>query len=558
MRFSSRSRVSIVLSLVTILAIASGFVVAGIFRGAPASAHAAGNPYSASLGSVNAITRADLSNLPSSKGVPSSSNSDPSQIRVNRPTHAAGAGNPNSEPKAPGSPLGSGHSLFENFNGLSGVDSFNVNGSTVEPPDQGLCVNADFVLEEVNSVFALYHRNGTLASGLITMNSFFGESPAEFTSDPRCYFDPATQAWFSTILTIDPNNKHSHFDIEVSTNDNPLKQAVVYQFDTTDNNDPGCPCFGDQPLFGLDQFNFYVSTNEFSILGPQFNGAQIYAIDKSALVHMTTVKFVHFGNLNIGGTIAASVQPAINNGNVDAEYFLNSLDPNGTFDNRIGVWAMTGRDRVAKGGMPNLSSVVITSETYGFPPSAESPHNELLNTDDDRMQQVQFINGQLWSSLTTAITIPGDQQVRSAAAWFEIQPHLKGNVIGGAQVTNQGYVDMLGTYLMYPAIQASPDGTAVMTMSLSASSVFPSAVYTVKAAGNGGFGAVQVAAAGVDRVREFACLPKFGGLCRWGDYSAAVIDPSNNGKTIWMATEYIPGPGFTHTNWGTRVMEIQA
>ena len=47
----------------------------------------------------------------------------------------------------------------------------------------------------------------------------------------------------------------------------------------------------------------------------------------AGLVKMTGVKFVHFGNLNIGGTIAASVQPAINNGNSNAEYFLNSLTP---------------------------------------------------------------------------------------------------------------------------------------------------------------------------------------------------------------------------------------
>ncbi len=553
MRFSSRSKMSMILSFVTILAIASGFVVMGFFRGSPPSAHAAGNPYSVIQGAINAITRADVSNL---KGSTASSHSDFSSIKVNRPTRSVGKSH--GAPEAPASPSGNGHGLVKNFNGLSGVDSFNVNGTTVEPPDQGLCVNADYVLEEVNSVFVLYHRNGTRASGLISMNSFFGEASTEFTSDPRCYFDPSTQAWFSTILTIDPNNKHSHFDIEVSTNDNPLKSAVVYQIDTTDNRDPGCPCFGDQPLFGLDQFNFYVSTNEFSILGPQFNGAQIYALDKSALVHNTKVNFVHFGNLNIGGAIAASVQPAISNGSANAEYFLNSLDPNGTFDNRIGVWAITGRDKVGKGGVPNLSSVVITSETYGLPPSAQSPHNELLNTDDDRMQQVQFINGQLWSSLTTAITIPGDTQIRSAAAWFEIQPQLKGNVIGGANITNQGYVDMLGTYLMYPAIQASPDGTVAMTMSLSAAQVFPSAVYTVMPTGKAEFGAVQVAACGVDRVREFACLPKNGGLCRWGDYSAAVIDPSNNGKTIWMATEYIPGPGYTHTNWGTRVMEIEA
>src|SRR6185312_2228176 len=233
MRLFSRLRLSIILSLVTMIAIAAGWVVMGFIHGSSTPAHAAGlgSSYSASKGSVSAIIRPDISNLSSSKG--SSANSDNASIRVNRPTHGNG-GASGSAPQAPGVALSSGHTLLQNFNGLSGVDSFNVNGSTVEPPDQGLCVNGDYVLEEVNSVFALYHRNGTLASGLISMNSFFGESPAEFTSDPRCYFDPATQAWFSTILTIDPNNKHSHFDLEVSTNDNPLKQAVVYQVDTTD------------------------------------------------------------------------------------------------------------------------------------------------------------------------------------------------------------------------------------------------------------------------------------------------------------------------------------
>ena len=77
-----------------------------------------------------------------------------------------------------------------------------------------------------------------------------------------------------------------------------------------------------------------------------------------------------------------------------------------------------------------LANTVITSEAYGFPPPCGNPcgFNSGLNsltsgfiqTDDDRMLQVQFINGQLWSSLTTALTIAGETGVRSGAAWFEI------------------------------------------------------------------------------------------------------------------------------------------
>ena len=51
----------------------------------------------------------------------------------------------------------------------------------------------------------------------------------------------------------------------------------------------GCPCFGDQPLVGADQYGFYITTNAFPLepFGAVFNGAQIYAFDKAALTSGT-------------------------------------------------------------------------------------------------------------------------------------------------------------------------------------------------------------------------------------------------------------------------------
>ncbi len=338
--------------------------------------------------------------------------------------------------------------------------------------------------------------------------------------------------------------------------------VTIFHLDTTDLTDPGCPCFGDQPLFGIDQQNVYISNNEFSILGPEFNGAQIYAISKSQLVHgNSSPNFVHFGNLGIGGTIAASVEPAITvDKNAPAEYFLNSLDPFGTFDNRVGVWALTNGKVVSTGGIPNLSNTVITSEAYGFPPPAEtpvgfnsgSPTSGFIQTDDDRMLQVQFINGQLWSSLNTALTIAGETGVRSGAAWFEIKPSLKGNIIGKSTVTNQGYVaPTSGNYLLYPAVAASSDGSAAMVFTLTGLNTYPSAAYAVLKAGGKAFGSIHIAASGVTADTGFTAV---GGPGRWGDYSAAVIDP--NGSGTWLATEYIPGAGNANANWGTRVFEV--
>ena len=297
--------------------------------------------------------------------------------------------------------------------------------------------------------------------------------------------------------------------------------------------------------------NIYISTNEFSILGPQFNGAQIYAISKLDLLALSSVHFVHFDNLSIGCTIAASVQPAITNGGSAAEYFLNSLDPNGTFDNRLGVWAMTHQEAVTLGGIPTLSSVVITSETYGLPPNAiQKGASSLLNTDDDRMQQVQLINGNLWGALDTALTPANDTTQRSAVAWFKVRPHLANGVIAGADLTSQGYVASAGNYLLYPAIQVNHLGVASIVMTLSGPTFFPSAAYTVLQLGHTSFGPIHIAADGTGPYDPTAT--------RWGDYSAAVIDPDL--ETFWMATEYIP-PVASQTpdrlmNWGTRVFEL--
>ena len=95
------------------------------------------------------------------------------------------------------------------------------------------------------------------------------------------------------------------------------------------------------------------------------------------------------------------------------------------------------------------------------------------------MQQVQYLNGNLWGELDTAVTIPNDNAERAGAAWFEVNPHLNGEVIGGAAIEKQGYVTLKGNYLIYPAIQASPTGTAAMIMTLSGQSFYPSVVYTV-------------------------------------------------------------------------------
>jgi hypothetical protein len=451
---------------------------------------------------------------------------------------------------APSTAIGT---LLRNFNGVSSRDSEVTNFNLrFEPPDQGLCEGNGFVLEQVNSAYSIYTTGGKRLRGPFNINDQFNEGAAEFTSDPRCYYDASTNTWFATILFLNESFTRGRIDIAVSTSGNPTGLWHQYRIDTSDLGGNGCPCFGDQPRMGIDQNNIYVSTDEFSIQGPQFSGGQLYAIAKRDLVNgRPTAHFVHFANLRSGGALALGIEPALSKGTPAAEYFMNTLDPNRTFDNRIGVWALTHGNLVATGGMPTLTTKVISSEPYGLPPGAEQKGTgSLLDSGDDRMQQTQFINGQIWGELTTGVTIPHDPSQRAGAAWLAVRPTLSNGRLAGAAVTRQGYVVKSGNYVIYPALQVDPAGRAAMVFTLSGPGRFPSAAYATLPAGGSAFGPITVAAAGTG--------PYDPNATRWGDYSFAVLD--QHADAVWLATEYVPPkPSQTSNrtrNWGTRVLEV--
>ncbi len=562
MRIPLRSKMSSALSFLA-FATVLGLMLFGLFPGGSAYAASTPSPH-ATAGMLSRIGTVDpLHPVPTQGAVPQASGSKDARFGHDDGTLASPTGK---LPQVAATPL-DGHDagqLLKNFNGVSSLDSAVTNfGAEFEPPDQGLCVGNGFVVEPVNSAFTVYRTTGKVVAGPFNVNVIFDEGLTEFTSDPRCYFDPATHTWFAIILFINDAGTAARTDIAVNTSGDPTTPWTVFHLDATDDgtngtpSHPGCPCLGDQPLLGIDNANLYISTNEFSILGPEFNGAQIYAISKADLISgANKVHFVHFDNLSIGGDLATSVQPAINTHAYDgaaAEYFLNSLDPNGTTDNRLGVWALTNQGAVAHGKIPTLSSVVITSETYGVPPGAiQKGASSLLDAGDDRMQQVQFINGELWGALDTVVQLPHDPTPRAALAWFEVHPHLNGQKLGGAEVRDQGYVAATGNYLLYPAIAASPEGTVAIVFTLSGPNRFASAAYTVLTNPHHSFGPIKVAAVGAG--------PYSPSSTRWGDYSWATLDPS--GRSFWLATEYIP-PLASQTpdglqNWGTRVLEVSA
>jgi hypothetical protein len=497
-------------------------------------------------------------------------------------------------PTPAGSPLSLGSSNL-GFDALNDVDQGFASGFIFEPPDQGLTVGSGLVLEAVNDAFAFFDASsgadlfgqtdvgGVLVNNAVDLAFFSSLLGLDVRpTDPRCYYEASTGHWFISFLGLGATR--NYLVIAVSFANDPI-DYYLYALDITDDgtdgtpSHTGCPCFGDQPLIGADQYGFYVSTNEFYNTLDGFNGAQVYAFDKAAMEAGSSPNVIQFSLGALEEGIAYSVVPAnvppggsFDTNNGGTEYFLSSMDFFGTLDNRIAAWAMTGSSNLPTN--PNLLAmheVTLGSEIYGTPPDNQQPagplplvnyllanygikeKEELLASNDDRMQQVVFANGSLWSSLETVVKT-GNGPTRTGAAYFVVTPNFPDAGSFTPSISKQGYISVLNQSMLFPAVGVNASGQGVVSFSVVGPNIYPSAGWAKLDAS--GAGSPKIAA--VDALPDdgFSGYSAFGGnrVGRWGDYSGAVSDEAGN---IWVATEYIPNRArFTYANWGTFISSV--
>jgi hypothetical protein len=474
------------------------------------------------------------------------------------------------------------------------------NQFSLEPPDQGLCVGGQSpndpsygpeVVESVNDAITFYDSKSNKLAQTLTLSEFYGIPPTinrttgefgPFVTDPKCYFDVDTQRWFHSVavISLDPVTGDfvapSYVYFAVSTSAEALGPYNIYRIETTDASGPGCPCFGDQPLIGADKYGFYISTAEYNFAGSNFNGPQIYALDKQSLEAGTLGPVVHISGIThvADGRTTGTVQPATSPGRRfetaanGTEYFLSSYDclptdgcpvAPGSF-HKITVWALTNTQTLATSS-PNLSLSLkdLNSERLATPiPQTQKPGPRPLgnlvgaptpevNANDARMNQVVYADGLLWSGVNTAVKHPA----RDGIGYFIVRPWVTDGHVHGT-IHKQGYVSAAHANLSFPSVGVSPNGRGVIAMSLMGPRNFPSAAQ-IHISKSGVWGPVQITRQGFRPEDGFTCYDALSGipnsLCRWGDYSASVGTP---GGTIYSATEFIGDNARTfNANWST-------
>lgn len=408
-------------------------------------------------------------------------------------------------------------------------------------------------------------------------------------TDPSCIFDQAIGRFVHLVLTLDHVGTTAsltgtnHLDIAVSDTGDPTGTWTIFKLPVQNDGTGGTPnhhcffihngvrvfdqCLGDYPHIGADANAIYLTTNEFTFFGSGFFGAQVYAIGNNVLTGGSGSAAL-FNTLGTGPDGKGfTVWPAQTPGaefdldNGGTEFFLSSdaaLSNHGT-SSTILLWTMTNTASLnTQSAAPGLSIRTVAVSQYAVPPRAKQKAGELplseciadtvifpncntlvagiashdntsfgnLNSNDSRMQQVSYANGQVWGALDTTVNVSGN--TRAGIAYFIINPN-------SAKISLQGQAGFSDTDLTYPAVGVLGNGRGVLAFTLTGDNDYPSAAFA-SLDSLVGMGDVHVVAAGPGPWDGFTSYVIFGsGRPRWGDYGATAVD----GSSIWVASEYI-------------------
>jgi hypothetical protein len=375
-------------------------------------------------------------------------------------------------------------------------------------------------------------------------------------------------------------------DIAVSDTSDPTGTWTIYILPVQNDGTQGTPdhqcdgpCFGDYPHIGFDANAIFLTTNEFSLFGSGFFGAQVYAFGHNIFTGGVGGG-VLFNTLGLGPdgggfTVWPAQGTQFNGAQGGTENFLSSraVFSNDGTSTSILMWSVTNTKSLNTASpSPLLSLAQIDVDQYAVPPNifgfsvATQPagnhplsdcigdttlhptcntaiagigtHDNsnfwavvggpafALAANDSRMQQVWYANGKLWGTLDTAVNVGGED--RAGIAYYVINPN-------SGKISMQGQAGVAGTDLTYPAVAVTQSGRGVIAFTLTGDSNYPSAAFA-GVDDKVGMGNIQIAAPGAGPWDGFTGIVAYGSPQgpRWGDYGAAVVD----GQTIWIASEY--------------------
>lgn len=215
--------------------------------------------------------------------------------------------------------------------------------TTLAPPDNHAAVGGEWIVEAVNSNWAIYDKCGNRQFSQAYSATL--SDTTNFLFDPKVIFDPWSKRWFMLILRQDGTAQTSGITVMVSDDSNPHGTWWSYTFNGVLSTGAARD-WADYYDLGYGQQAIYISGNHFRWTGGAFTGGAGWILNKSQMLNHETVNWTRYfplsdmdGNLmfapraarmmSVFGTTDGIFASTIHSGGNNNLYYTKISDPLG-------------------------------------------------------------------------------------------------------------------------------------------------------------------------------------------------------------------------------------
>jgi uncharacterized protein (TIGR03437 family) len=420
---------------------------------------------------------------------------------------------------------------------LSGFAGLDDDLSTI-PPDTMGAVGPQHVMVTLNSEILVQTRDGRPLKRLVLEDFLRPAGAVDAAFDPRLYFDPTLNRWI-LCAAADGLTARSALFVGVSRSSDPTGDWNLFRIPSEGSNQ-----WIDYPILGIAGPWVIVTTNQFQLTTNRYVRSNLLVFSKDDLVNgrgayrlFTDAIFSALPVNDPRGELGRAVLATAFEGNQSGAGVLTLSEIRGepgAEEYRSAVqsiridqpWAIRG---VGGDFAPQLNSLAK------------------IDAGDDRMQSCMVRNRSIWCAQT--VFLPVNAPNRSAIQWFRIVATQT-----GYSIAERGRLDdpTARAFYAYPSIAVNRNNDVLIGYSRFSANQFASANFAFRA-GNDASGEFQ--ADTVFKPGE-AVFRRGVNSNRWGDYSAAVVDPVDD-LTLWTLQEFAASPARNGANrygtWWARI-----
>jgi hypothetical protein len=449
-----------------------------------------------------------------------------------RPAFVARPSVPASRPAAP--------SPFVSASFLAQTDAPLIGRKTESPPDTNGAVGREKLMVTLNSNYVLQRKSDGAVLSRVSMTSFWRAVGAHKPFDPRVLYDPYSDRWLATAAN-DPLLPSSSILYGISDSGDPQGGWHLYAIDADGTN----ATFADFPTLGFNQSTVAIGVNMFAIGSQESGRARLIVLDYASLRAGGNGRPL---DMSVPGAFA--LQPAVTYSPTEPTlYLVEHVD---SMSATYRFWSLRDSTLTLVGGAPKTNPL--------GPAGTPGPGNVLpqdrgrgIDAGDSRVGNAVFRNGHVYYAQTIALP-PGGTGfgIHTAVQWVELD--TTGAFVQGGRIEDTGANPWNGGHsYAFASLAVNARNDVLVGFSEFESDDFADAAYAFRA-GTDAPGTLRAPVTLKDG--EGPYNKTRGGLNRWGDYSGAQVDPSDD-LALWTVQEYarIPsgqrdGSGRWGTWWG--------